>query len=170
MRFTNIRSARSSLRFALLGLIVVATGLFDCTAGEPKPEKGFFHLLRNKPHWSQRNPFQRAGNPQCVSKFAQPHPNMNYTGYYTGGGAAIYGGEPDWLHGECRYPHEGTFGLDYNPWYSRVRMQWFHGRKYQAGEGQYEPDHANNPLDHRFGFGPFKRSKLKLTDPRHKHE
>ena len=25
-----------------------------------------------------------------------------------------------------RYENEGTFGLDYDPWYSRVRLQWFH--------------------------------------------
>ena len=140
-----------------------------CAADQPKVEKGFFDHIRDAPRWSPANPFIRAGNPQCISKRARPFPNMKYTGYYVGGGAALYGREATCLHGECRYADEGTFGLDYSPWYSRVRMQWLHGRKYQAGEGQYEPDHANNPFDHHLGFGPFKRSWFRLPDPRHKH-
>ena len=93
---------------------------------------------------------ERAGRPDQVAPWAQHTYGPKYCGYYVGGGAAIYG-KPGVLHGEPRYAHEGTWGMDYNPWYSRVRLQWFHGARYQQGEGQYEPDHHNNPLSHFFG-------------------
>ena len=93
---------------------------------------------------------ERAGRPDCVAPRARHTYGPKYHGYYVGGGALFYG-EPDRLHGEPRYSYEGTFGMDYDPWYSRVRLQWFHGTRYQQGEGQYEPDHKNNPLSHFFG-------------------
>jgi hypothetical protein len=89
---------------------------------------------------------RRAGNPQCVAPWARFTYGPKYCGYYVGGGAALYGC-PDHLHGEPRYPHEGTWGMDYAPWYSRVRLQWFHGTRYQGGEGQYEPEEKNNPFE-----------------------
>ena len=93
---------------------------------------------------------RRAGNPQCVAPWARFTYGPKYCGYYVGGGAALYG-QPDLLHGEPRYEHEGTFGMDYAPRYSRVVLNWFHGTRYQAGEGQYEPNHHNNPFEHFFG-------------------
>ena len=93
---------------------------------------------------------RRAGNPQCVAPWARFTYGPKYCGYYAGGGAALYG-PPDLLHGEPRYEHEGTFGMDYAPRYSRVVLNWFHGTRYQAGEGQYEPNHHNNPFEHFFG-------------------
>ncbi len=99
---------------------------------------------------------QRAGNPLCVAPWARAFPNSKYKSYHVGGGAALYGSPVTAFRGDCRYSNEGTFGVDYAPWYSRVRTQWFHGRKQQGGEGQYEPDGRNNPLDDHLGFGPFK--------------
>ena len=81
--------------------------------------------------------FHRAGNPHCVAPWACQTYGPRYCGYYVGGGAPV--------HGEGRCPDEGTWGLDYAPWYSRVRLNWWHGR-YQGGEGQYEPDAPNHPL------------------------
>jgi hypothetical protein len=89
---------------------------------------------------------RRAGYPHRIADWARPFPDSNYRGYHVGGGAAFFGRPPDRLHGENRRDHEGTFGVDYMPWYSRVRLHWFHGRNYQGGEGQYEPDEKNNPF------------------------
>ena len=109
-------------------------------------------------HGESETPMQRAGNPQCVAPWARSFPNSNYQGYYTGGGAALFGDRPSAFRGECRYANEGTYGVDYAPSYSRVRLRWFHGRKQQGGEGQYEPDGHNNPLDDHLGFGPFRHA------------
>ncbi len=109
-------------------------------------------------HSATESPMQRAGNPQCVAPWARSFPNSNYQGYYTGGGAALFGDRSTAFRGEGRYQGEGTYGVDYVPGYSRVRLRWFHGRKQQGGEGQYEPDGHNNPLDDHLGFGPFKHA------------
>jgi hypothetical protein len=82
--------------------------------------------------------FARAGNPQCVARWAKPSWERHSVGYYVGGGQA-HGGE-----GRC--VNEGTWGNDYAPWYTRVSLGWSHGRAYQDGGGQYEPDRRNNPL------------------------
>ncbi|MBW3539565.1 MAG: hypothetical protein KY476_04785 [Planctomycetes bacterium] len=75
----------------------------------------------------------RAGWPNCVAPWAKPGLEPEEWGYYVGGGAP-FGGEPRYVR--C----EGTWGWDYAPWYSRVRLKWWHGRKYQDGEGQYKPN------------------------------
>ncbi|GEM_PF-1874327 len=111
---------------------------------------------RSSNHSLLENPMRRAGNPMCVAPWARPFPDSKYTGYYTGGGAALYGSPATAFRGEYRCINEGTFGVDYAPWYSRVRTQWFHGRKQQGGEGQYEPDGRNHPMDDHLGFGPFR--------------
>ena len=102
---------------------------------------------------SSENPMERAGNPLCISPLARYFPGPKYKGYSVGGGAAWYGTRATALRGECRHVNEGTFGVDYAPWYSRIQTRWFHGRKQQGGEGQYEPDGCNNPLDDHLGFG-----------------
>lgn len=101
---------------------------------------------------------QRAGFPLRVAPWAKPFPDGHYRGYYVGGGAACFGSPPDAFHGENRRAGDGTFGVDYMPWYPRVRLHWFHGRKQQGGEGQYESDEHNNPFADKFGFGPRTRS------------
>jgi hypothetical protein len=105
---------------------------------------------------------QRAGFPRRVAPWAKPFPDGHYRGYYVGGGAACFGSPPDAFHGENRRSSDGTFGVDYMPWYSRVRLHWFHGRKQQGGEGQYESDKHNNPFTDQLGFGPRSVHKHKL--------
>ena len=82
--------------------------------------------------------FDRAGNPQCVARWAKPSGERHSVGYYVGGSQAV--------GGEGRYLHQGTWGNDYAPWYTRVALRWDHGRSYQDGGGQYEPDRRNKPL------------------------
>lgn len=82
--------------------------------------------------------FHRAGNPQCVSRWAQFSREKHQGSYYVGGGRAV--------GGEGRYTNEGTWGSDYAPWYTRVSLRWSHGGRYQGGGGQYEPDRHNRPL------------------------
>lgn len=82
--------------------------------------------------------FYRAGNPQCVSRWAQPSREMFQGSYYVGGSRAV--------GGQGRYASEGTWGSDYAPWYTRVSLNWTHGRRYGDGGGQYEPDRRNQPL------------------------
>lgn len=89
----------------------------------------------------------RAGNPQTVAPWAKCSYSPKYTGYYVGGGVT----PGHFSRGEGRYPDEGTWGVDYDPWYSHVRLLWSHGRLYQGGTGQYEPDEHNIPLDQRYG-------------------
>jgi len=86
---------------------------------------------------------RRAGFPQSTASWAKRQRQKQYQGYYVGGGATFFGHE--------RYSHEGTWGWDYAPRFSRVRLKWFHGRKYQSGEGQYETDRRNVPIQ-RFGW------------------
>ena len=88
----------------------------------------------------------RAGYPNCIPRWARFTYDDKYCGYFVGGGATFQGKRPGLLRGERRYWHEGTWGMDYAPWYSRVRLQWFHGRRRQDGDGQYEPDGRNNPV------------------------
>jgi hypothetical protein len=101
---------------------------------------------------------ERAGNPRGISPLARCFPGSEYKGYSVGGGAAWYGPQATAFRGEGRCVNEGTFGVDYAPWYSRVQTRWFHGCKQQGGEGQYEPDGYNNPLDDHLGFGPFRKA------------
>src|SRR5436190_750267 len=91
----------------------------------------------------------RAGNPDCTAWYAQGGYGRKYAAYYVGGGAPLCGGWTP-VSGEARYSCEGTFGMDYAPWYSRVNLAWYHGRKYQGGAGQYEPNRLNNGLPNFF--------------------
>lgn len=77
----------------------------------------------------------RAGDPFCISKWAKCPGPYNY-GYYVGGGAR--------KGGDVRCWHEGTWGLDYNHPGTVTHLGWWHGRRFQSGDGQYEPDEKNN--------------------------
>lgn len=114
------------------------------------------HLIPRGWKYSRAQRFVRPGCPQQVSSLARPFPNCRYSGYYVGGGAALrvrsFG--PTLLRGEPRRIHEGTFGLDYKPPWSRVNLRWFHGVRYQDGEGQYEQDKKNRPLSNPFDLKP----------------
>lgn len=89
----------------------------------------------------------RAGHPHKVAFWARPAREPKYTGYHVGGGVT----PGRFSHGEYRFAHEGTWGRDYAPWYSRVQLLWSHGRLFQGGTGSYEPDHHNIPLGQRYG-------------------
>lgn len=143
------------LMFWLLSLSIPAA-----QAEEVEAEQGFFAKMKERldlnprtsffgqHKWKYKEPqtnweqLQRAGNPQCYAPWASCEDDRHYTGYYVGGGAA-FGGDAR----ICR--REGTWGWDYAPWWSKVRLRWFHGRRYQAGEGQYQPDleRVSNPLN-----------------------
>lgn len=83
---------------------------------------------------------RRAGNPHCHAPWAAYPKERHNVGYYVGGGA-VFGGDRACVR-------EGTWGWDYKlfPW-TKVKLGWFHGRRYQGGEGQYSPDSKNEPLD-----------------------
>lgn len=85
----------------------------------------------------------RAGSPKIISERASLTYDDRYTNYYVGGGVPT-GRRNNF--GEDRAINEGTLGTDYAPWYSRVALKWSHGRLYQGGIGQYEPDHKNRPF------------------------
>lgn len=104
------------------------------------------------------SPPQRAGYPGRVAPWATTWPNRKTRGYYVGGGAALFGFPATPLYGEGRRSSEGTFGVDYMPWYSQYSQHWYHGQNQQGGEGQYEADHRVNPLDDFWGFGPRRRA------------
>jgi hypothetical protein len=84
--------------------------------------------------------FQRAGNPECVARYARPSNGPNFTGYYVGGGSAF--------RGEPRSPNEGTWGWDYAGPFSlrHIDLGWWHGARYQGGTGQYQPDRQRSLL------------------------
>lgn len=142
---------------SLLALVVLALGGSNLLAQDENanswplkdrvdlnPRTGFFgyHTWKTK---KEPDPaaerLYRAGCPHTYLPWAKCPDDRHYTGYYVGGGAAI--------GGEERCPQcEGTWGWDYKlPW-QRVRLNWFHGSRYQGGEGQYNPDRNNNPLSH----------------------
>jgi hypothetical protein len=85
----------------------------------------------------QGNPFDRAGNPQCVSPLAKPAESPHEEGYFVGGGARMRG-----RGGEERHDHEGTWGVDYTGIivHKRTNLGWWHGSRYQGGVGAYGTD------------------------------
>ena len=77
---------------------------------------------------------ERAGNPEQVSDCAGPSDTGSYIGYAVGGGAACGGDGPS--------VDDGTWGWDYQGWCwpSKVILGWWHGERYQGGEGAYKTD------------------------------
>jgi hypothetical protein len=92
---------------------------------------------------------QRTGYFDCVAPYARCGYGKCYAGYYVGGGS-VCGGNLFCKGGEPRYCHEGTFGMDYSPFYSKVALLWSHGKRYQGGEGQYEQNRVNNGFPNFF--------------------
>jgi hypothetical protein len=82
---------------------------------------------------------ERAGCAMLVRRRAIPSTTRHYGGYWVGGGAPIFGGDP--------YLDEGTFGWDYFglTFPKRVALHWTHGR-HQGGAGAYK---TNGPRVHR---------------------
>jgi hypothetical protein len=87
---------------------------------------------------------ERAGGPLSIAPWARLTYGPKYRGYYVGGGTP-----PTWLTidpVDWRFPGEGTWGMDFAPPWKRVELLWTHGRRYQGGQGQYEPDRRNWPF------------------------
>lgn len=96
-----------------------------------------FQGTNSRPHT-----FERAGNPDCVSRFARPTETPAYIGYYVGGGESFLakhrcgGGAPPG-------PLQGTFGYDYAGICPRLRkfiVLGFGQKKWQGGPGFYYDD------------------------------
>jgi len=83
----------------------------------------------------------RSGYSRVPAKWARPAVERGDRGYYVGGGAHCY------RCAENRCCDEGTFGWDYATPITRVQLLWHHGRKRQAGAGQYESDALNHPFE-----------------------
>ncbi len=84
----------------------------------------------------QQNQHRRAGFPLKIRRWALPSDTGSYVGYYVGGGCArLRKADPP-------TSHDGTWGWDYSGWkfMRRVRLGWWHGRRYQGGYGAYLTD------------------------------
>jgi len=81
-------------------------------------------------------PMERAGDPQCISRHAQPSTDRDHTLGYVGGGTPLH------LFGECRRLDEGNVGMDYSGWLLQRKtwLMWSHGALHQGGAGRYETD------------------------------
>ncbi len=92
----------------------------------------------------------RSGYGLCVAPWARWTYDCNYLSYYVGGSARPR--THDWrVRPEPRYPWEGTWGTDYSPVLTATELWWTHGRLYQDGPGQYEPDRRNLPVGLKLG-------------------
>jgi hypothetical protein len=124
-----IRVVRFRLILGALVLVVPNRGaeaglFFHHDEGTPPP--GRFRDIEHT--------HERAGFPLLISHHAKPGNTPEYVSYYVGGGAGCMG---------CaRRVEEGTWGRDYQGhWIPRhVGLLWSHGRLYQGGTGQYDPD------------------------------
>ena len=77
---------------------------------------------------------KRAGYPENVSRLAHPSYTSADIGYTVGGGSPC--------RGEYPYPHDGTWGWDYEGrcFWRRVYLLWWHNGHYQGGTGAYQTD------------------------------
>jgi len=149
----SIRLATLCLSVGLVGVFASSGSAFAQEECEDdgfkicrKPHEYFHHKAEVDPRhqppltWWERH--ERAGHPTSISPIADWSNTANYWGYNVGGGNPWKFGP--WA-GERRYTRcEGTWGWDYVPFYSHVRLRWWHGKKFQDGEGQYT---ANGPVE-----------------------
>ncbi|MFN4258779.1 MAG: hypothetical protein ACK4RK_05745 [Gemmataceae bacterium] len=84
--------------------------------------------------------FQRAGDPQAISRFAKPSETPAYVGYYVGGGDPF-------KKGRCPTPVDGTWGYDYSGdcFRRNVFLRWWPKYYYQGGPGEYATDGPRIP-------------------------
>ena len=127
----------NSNRWRALGLawlLAVPAMLPPCLAHDLTPFMG--RPATDRKHF-QGNPFQRVGNPQCVSRFARPTESPHEEGYSIGGGAR----ERSVASGERRVT-EGVWGTDYAGLIipKHTHLRWWHGERYQGGTGSYQTD------------------------------
>jgi hypothetical protein len=98
---------------------------------------------------------KRSGWSAYVAPWAARPNTASYDGYYIGGGSPFHSLRSP-LHEPRTGPLrnswraaisqvKGTWGWDYTPGWSRVRLRWWDNR-YQAGEGQYQTDRRANPF------------------------
>ena len=105
--------------------LVVATGLM--LVGGPVSVAG------SAAKESSSSQSARAGHPHKVAPWARLSIGPRHRGYYVGGGAVSGGDGRD-------VRREGTWGWDYAPRWTRVRLRWSHGRRLQGGGGEYRSD------------------------------
>ena len=88
-------------------------------------------------HLFQGNPFARAGNPQCISRFARPTESPHETGYFIGGGARTRAAQ-----GEPRRDTDGTWGTDYTGilFPKHIELNWWHGQRAQGSGFGYRSE------------------------------
>ena len=82
----------------------------------------------SRPRKTARDGLNRNGAP-----WARPSIRGRHDGYYVGGGA-VSGGDPRDVR------HEGTWGWDYVPRWTWVKLKWWHGQRFQGGGGEYRSD------------------------------
>lgn len=84
----------------------------------------------------------RVGYPDQLSRHSLTQEEENNVGYLVGGGAPKLFSHR-WAKKEEPRDDEGTWGWDYaGRWFpSRVGLSWWHGRRFQSGEGAYKVDH-----------------------------
>ncbi len=159
------------LRSCIFCLTVWLVALFGC-AGFAKAQPGIsyhdglsnkcrkvYQIIGNKAEIAPREVapktlYERhaqAGHPQCISPLADWSNTVKYWGYYVGGGNPHKCGGRLFAGEARRTRCEGTWGWDYVPFYSHVRLRWWHGRRYQDGEGQYEANYIVEPFSPEFG-------------------
>jgi hypothetical protein len=86
--------------------------------------------------------FDRAGNPDCISKCAKPTDVPQFAGYYVGGGCLRNGGPP------VPGAQQGTWGWDFVGgcvFRPRVMLGFCYDCKYQGGIGSYRTDGKHIP-------------------------
>jgi len=100
-------------------LIVTALLTFACMAGFAKAQS-----------------CNHAGDPEHTAWYARPSDTGRYGGYFVGGG------KPFHMMGQNRNTGDGTWGWDYHGfcWPSHIILDWFHGARYQGGQGAYQTD------------------------------
>lgn len=95
-------------------------------------------------------PCPHSGGSDQVAWWARESYGSRYAGQYVGGGSPYSKGRGV-FRSEPRCADEGTFGMDYDPGWSRVGLFWSHGRRYQSGHGQYETEKKNRGFPNLFG-------------------
>ncbi len=118
-------------------LAIAALMLIGGIAVEARAEVGYATIGGCPP-----KPCPHSGGADQVSRLARESYGSNYSGHYIGGGSAFSLGSGRFQN-EHRCFDEGTFGMDYNPCWSRVGLLWSHGRRHQSGHGQYDTDKKN---------------------------
>jgi hypothetical protein len=93
------------------------------------PVAGLLMVLGGGLAWADEGPCYAQ-----VARWARLTKGPDYIGYYVGGGAVC--------RGDSRSATEGTWGWDYagRCFTRHVWLEWWHGRRYQSGSGNYKSD------------------------------